>query len=81
MTSVSFFFMRVRLPRCFSSQRTAVSFEALAQDPPTEGFSRRNNPSKNNLVIGDKIDMARLLVIALFSIFWHCPAITTYCIF
>ena len=39
------------------SQRPAVSLEALAQDPPTDGFNRRNNPAKNNLVIGEKIDI------------------------
>ncbi len=39
------------------SQRTAVSFEALAQDPPAAGFIKRNNPAKNNRFIGEKIDM------------------------
>jgi len=39
------------------SQRPAVSFEAVAQDPPTDGFNRRNNPAKNNLFIGEKIDI------------------------
>jgi hypothetical protein len=39
------------------SQRPAVSFEALAQDPPTDGFNRRNNPAKNNLFIDEKIDI------------------------
>jgi len=34
-----------------------VSFEALAQDPPADGFISRINPAKNNLFIGEKIDM------------------------
>jgi hypothetical protein len=42
---------------CGISQLPAVPFEALAQDPPAAGFISRNNPAKNNLVIGEKIDM------------------------
>jgi hypothetical protein len=34
-----------------------VSFEALAQEPPAAGFIRRTNPAKNNLVMGEKMDI------------------------
>jgi hypothetical protein len=40
-----------------TSQRPAMSFEALAQDPPGDGFISRNNPAKKNLVIGERMDM------------------------
>jgi hypothetical protein len=36
-----------------------VSFEALAQEPPAAGFIRRTKPAKNNLVMGEKIDICR----------------------
>ena len=39
------------------SQLKAVSFGALAQNALICGFNRRNNPQKNNLFKGEKIDM------------------------